>query len=177
MEGILTFSSRSDMRGNPNVWSHEPVVIMIGIVVGKVEVTVCENTVSYEEIMGLISREVYALCDKDGGAYTIKKKRHHKEENELPSERKRRYPLDDTIEEKGLVPSKQKDSRKFESEDEEKSRKAVELETREEVTRAQVMKTDKGNKQQKKERQVAQEIKRKSLLVRERKRRTQEFGT
>jgi hypothetical protein len=85
--------------------------------------------------------------------------------------------LDGAIENGSFFSSQDKGSCTFENKNGKKSRKAVELETREKVTRAQVMKTDKGNKQQKKERQVAQEIKRKSLLVRERKRRTQEFGT
>jgi photosystem II stability/assembly factor-like uncharacterized protein len=62
------------------------------------------------------------------------------------------YLLDGAIENGSFFSSQDKGSCTFENKNGKKSRKAVELETREEVARAQVMKTDKGNKQQKKER-------------------------
>jgi hypothetical protein len=86
MEGIFASGAGSDVGSYLNLWRHDLGVIPVGVVVGKVKITVCEHTVGDEKIVGLIPGEVYAFFDEDGRACAVKKKRHNKKENEFRSE-------------------------------------------------------------------------------------------
>jgi len=87
MEGIPAFGSRRGVALDVDGRAHESVVVSVCVIVGQVEIAVCEQTVGDEKVVGFISEEVAVLKGEDGRAGVVEDERHNEQSDELSLER------------------------------------------------------------------------------------------
>lgn len=168
MEGIPALCSRGCVALDVYGRTHERLIVSARIVVGQVEVTILEEAVGDEEIMGLVSGEIAFLKGEDGGPRIVEEERNEKKGKKLFPGRPEGEGYRAFSEESHISPAVKRGSRYLETEDGKEETQSEEPEPGEEVIGTQVMDGQQGKEKKEEKRKIAPEVTGKSPIQRER---------